>query len=319
MKNLLVIDGNNFAFRAAHSVYLSNDSGKNVSITFSMLNMIRSILEEHNPKQVCVCWDWHGSKKKEELYPQYKQNRKFKGEKEEWFIQDVMTQISELQKILPNFGLKQVRKERIEADDIIGILCEAFENVILVSSDRDLFQLIDYTDTEIFYPPKNMLLTKSNFEEVVGIHPSLYLYYRTLVGDTSDGIPGLKGFGDVTAKKLLKTFGPWPDWFNNEGHLRIQIIQDLNKSQRAVISSFEAKQILTRNYQLMKVGYLIQDMKDELIGDFNSQKLKFDEDLIKSFFLENQFSSYLARFRGWIHPFRMLVVKEEGYGPQDTN
>ena len=71
MYDLILLDGNNFCFRAYYGVVLSTKQGKNTSVAFGMLNMVRSIVQDFNPKQICVCWDYKGSDKKKELYPEY--------------------------------------------------------------------------------------------------------------------------------------------------------------------------------------------------------------------------------------------------------
>jgi len=306
MFDYLILDGHNFAWRAASVMFLRNEKGENTSISFGMLSMIRSLLEEHQPKVVCICWDLGGAKEKLKVYPQYKAERKKKHELPGEFFAEVHAQIAELQTILPYFGIKQIVREGVEADDVIGLLCSGLKNLLVVSSDKGLFQVVDL-GASFYYTPKNVIVKKENFKEVTGIDISLFLFYLTLVGHKGGGIPGLTKFGPKTTQKLLENHGDWTNWFI-EGRVKAGVLEDLNKLQREIIQDPETKIVLKRNYELTKLGFLVSGMKDEILNDLNSQKPIFDEEKIKEFFLKSEFISYLARYRAWVHPFRRLTL-----------
>lgn len=309
MYDYLLIDGPNMAWRAGSVLYLTSPKGKNVSVVFGMLKMIRSLLEKYSPKVVCVCWDQDSSVYKEKIYPEYKIHRKDKPGLPKDFIIDIKSQIEELRNYLQYFGLRQLRRKYVEADDLIGLLCENLKNVLVVSSDKDMFQVVSM-GASLFHPPKDIIINKSNFNEIVGVDPGFYIYYRCITGDRGDGISGLSGFGEVTAKKLINKYGSWLDWFEGD-RIKIDILEDMNKRQRNLIQDPESCKILARNYCLMDIGGLIQDKKEEILKDFNSQELVFNEEVIEKFFLENQFDSIMSRFHGWIHPFRVLTLRRK--------
>jgi 5'-3' exonuclease len=268
--------------------------------------MLRSLIEEHQPKAVCVCWDLGGAKAKQEVYPEYKEERKHKHELPDEFLKEIIIQMAELKKMFPYFGIKQLIKEGVEADDLIGLLCSGLEKVLVVSSDKGLFQVIGL-GASLYYTPKNVIVNLNNFKEVVGVDSDLYPFYMTLVGHKGGGIPGLNKFGPVTSKMILEKHGGWDKWFI-EGRVKAGVLEDLNKSQREIIQTTETKVALKRNYELAKLGFLVRGLKDEVLKEFEDQKATFNEEKIKEFFLENQFTSYLARFRAWIHPFRRLTL-----------
>lgn len=306
MYNYLILDGSNMAWRAASVLNLRNEKGENTSVTFGMLNMIRSLLEDYQPKVVCVCWDLGGSKAKLEVYPQYKESRKKRHELPSEFFKEIHVQISELQNVLPYFGIKQIVREGVEADDLIGLLCSGLENVLVVSSDKGLFQVVDLGAC-LYWTSKNVILKRENFKEVTGIDIDLFPYYLTLVGHKGGGIPGLGKFGPKTSKKLLENHGDWTNWFIKE-RVKVGVLEDLNKSQKEIILNPETKLILKRNYELTILGFLVKDLKDEILDDLHKQKAIFNEDKIKEFLFKNQFVSYLARYRSFIHPFRKLTL-----------
>jgi len=310
----LIVDGSNMAWRAATVSDLRNQKGENTSVAFGMLSMIRSLLEDYQPKAVCICWDEGGSKAKEELYPEYKQNRKkSKSPLPEEFYIEIKVQIKKIQSMIPYFGVRQLIKPGVEADDLIGLLCLSLDGVLVVSSDKDLFQVVDM-GASLFHPPRNVIINKENFKEHSDVGPELYLFYRSVIGDLGDGISGLRGFGPVTTKKLIEKCGSWTEWFIGN-NVKKSVLEVLNKKQRLVIQD-GAKAILDRNYKLMDIGSLVLSKKDEVLREVLDQKPLLDDSKIKEFFFENSFNSYLARFHGWIHPFRRLVkggMKGEGF------
>jgi len=300
----LFIDGNHMAWRSASVMFLSNEQGENVTVAYGMLNMVRSLIEDYQPKSVCVCWDAGGSKAKREFYPDYKKDREVSHFPEQ-FTRDISIQIQKLQSVLQCFGIYQLSRSGVEADDIIGLLCSQYGNgSLVVSGDKGIFQVVQY-GASIYFPNKNIVINKNNFTEVVGVDLDYYTYYLSLVGHKGGGIPGISGIGPVTAKKLLTKYGPWTDWFVG-GRIRIGVLEDMNKKQQEIMLS-DILPVLNRNYKLALLGGLVEDIKDGLVAELHSQKPVLDEDAIKKFFTENQFVKYLASFRGWIHPFRRLV------------
>jgi len=312
---IMIIDGTNFAFRAGlvSGFSLSTSEGVDTTVLFAMLNMIRHQMDKYKPEEVCVCWDWEGSKIKEALYPEYKEARRVREKKKDvspidknLFI-DIGQQIKEVQGVLPYFGIKQVKVRGVEADDVIGLLCEELKDVLVVSSDKDLLQLVE-NGTLVYYTPKDVLVTKDNFKELFGVSPELFIYYKCILGDTSDNIAGLMGFGPKTSAKLVLKYGSWKNWYPPpEFLLRDEILMDLNKSQREQITGNRVIETLDRNYSLMKAGFLVQDLKDTVLKEFLEQTTTFDSEEIEKYFEDKQFSSYIARFKGWIMPFAMMA------------
>lgn len=336
----LIIDGTNFAFRAGlvSGFSLSTSDGDDTTVLFAMLNMIRHQIDKYKPEEVCVCWDWGGSKIKEAIYPEYKARRRVVREKKlqesdaiqessdqessdainvidkSLFI-DIGKQIRELQGVLPYFGIKQVKAKGVEADDVIGLLCEELKGVLVVSSDKDLLQLVN-DGALVYYTPKDVLVTKDNFQELFGVPPELFIYYKSIMGDSSDNIAGLKGFGHKTSVKLVLKYGGWKNWYTHQSKimnlpvLKEEVLGDLNKPQKEEISKEGILEILDRNYSLMKAGYLVQDAKDEVLKEFVEQTMIFNQGEIEKYFVDKSFNSYLTRFSGWILPFAMMAYQK---------
>lgn len=306
--DILIADGNSLAHRAGAVLQLTNNRGEPTSVVFGVLSMIRSILGRFEFSEILICWDLKGSILKKSIYPEYKEHRK-KSMPQEYYV-NVIKQIEDLVVILPAFGIKQLRRVGVEADDIIGILCENIRQKILVlSSDQDLFQVISL-GADVYYPPKDIILTGDNFEETYGVRPKDWIFYRTVIGDASDNIKGLPGFGEVTGKKLISKFGPWPNWFGAENKVKLEVLCEVNKTQKTVLQSDDVLEVLTRNYSLMTLGFLDTDSSVEIMAEYD-QKPVFDEMKIRGYFLEKQFDSFLNRFHGWVHPFRTVYLRKK--------
>jgi 5'-3' exonuclease len=253
-----------------------------------------------------------GSKFRDELFPEYKAHRKKSPNFDPALTSGIKAQMNELVDIFPFFGIKQLKVEGLEGDDLIGILAKELPSTLVVSGDKDMFQLLRY-GVEIYYPPKELFLNKENFAETYseGLSPEAYLYYRTIIGDTSDGIPGLNRFGEKTARKLLLKYGPWIEWFEeNEyapgGHMiRAEIYDELNKVQKESITN-QGLQTLCRNYQLMEIGEPAQEVKEVVLKAYYDQQPMFDDLKIKEFFKDAEFNSMIAKYGWWVHQFRLL-------------
>jgi len=329
--DLLLIDGNGLAHRSAAVLQLTNSQGENTNVIFGVMRMIRAMIERFEVKDICVCWDWKGSVLKKAAYSDYKKNRR--GTLPPDYYSDLDSQIDKLYTVLPAFGIKQLRQEGVEADDVIGLLCEGLlaqgKKILVLSSDQDLFQLVAY-GADVYYTHKDFIFTKENFKENVSeqglkleMEPENYIFYKALKGDDGDNIDGLAGFGKVTAKKFINKYGPWTEWYQQPtGASRYFLkpgisIDGLTAKQKASIQAEDALAKLLRNYSLMSVGWLDRNIADELLEEFYSQAPAFEEEKIKEYFLAQQFDGTLARWRTWSHPFRILFRRKFGWREKD--
>ncbi len=333
MYDTLIVDGNGIAHRSAAVLQLTNGRGENTNVIFGVMKMLRSMIERFEVKDICVCWDWKGSVLKKAAYSDYKKNRR--GTLPPEYYSDLDSQIDKLYKMLPAFGIKQLRREGVEADDIIGLLCEGLmaqgKKVLVLSSDQDLFQLVAF-GVDIYYTHKDFIYTKENFKENISeqglnleMEPENFIFYKTLKGDEGDNISGLGGFGKVTAKKLINRFGPWTEWYETKADL-VKVrhvlkptisIDGLTAKQKTSIQAEGALEKLLLNYSLMSVGWLDRDISESLLEEFYSQAPAFEEEKIKDYFLDQQFEGTLVRWRTWSHPFRILFRRKFGWREDD--
>ena len=202
---LLVIDGNNAAYRAKYTFNLSN-KGEDVSVTYGFLRMLSSLLEKFKPTSVVVAWDRGIPEFRRKMVPEYKANRHLDTDPDE--RADFIRQMDELSDyVLPMAGVVSISNKGSEADDIIYHMSRLSSiPVIVVSSDKDLFQCIN-DNVRVYHPASDMIHTKETIEEKYGISINDYIHWRAIQGDSSDNIPGVQDVGEKTATKLFDSFG----------------------------------------------------------------------------------------------------------------
>lgn len=203
----LVVDGSNALWRvywiAETRQKLVNSKGVWTGPIYLFLKSIKALQDKFKPNNTYVTWDkklhYPSTNFRKELAPEtYKQNRDDDKSKL------IHEQHDELAKWLTVLGIKQIYPGVLEADDIISWLCkEKLQSTIIVSVDKDLLQLVN--DFCHYYNPiKKKLITPENFVEEVGVEILEYNYYKALLGDKSDNVEGIQGYGVQKSTKLCK-------------------------------------------------------------------------------------------------------------------
>ena len=222
MKKLLVTDGNAMLFRAyyatAYGKPMTTRQGIPTNAVFGFANMIQKAIDTVQPDAVLVAFDAGKHTFRHEMYPEYKGGRKPAPD-------DLVPQFQMARDYLDAYGIRWVEMKDIEADDLIGSISlqsPDYQTVIL-SSDRDLLQLIDDT-THVLLMKKGLtemdIMTPESLKETLGIVPSQITDLKGLMGDSSDNIPGVKGIGEKTALKLLAEYGTVENVLAHEGELK---------------------------------------------------------------------------------------------------
>lgn len=208
MKKMLLVDGNSMLFRAyyatAYGRPMSTSNGIPTGAVFGFSNMLHKAIEWIQPDYVCVAFDSAKKNFRHELFPEYKGGRKETPE-------DLVAQFSIVREFLDSWKIKRYEKEGIEADDIIGTI--AFQHpeceIAILSSDRDLLQIIDPT-TSVWLMKKGITELEKMDEAALfakyELSPEQIIDLKGLMGDASDNIPGIPSVGEKTAVKLLKQF-----------------------------------------------------------------------------------------------------------------
>ena len=216
---IMVIDGNSIVNRAYYGVRpLTNAEGLNTNAIYGFLSIYFKILEEVSPDGVCVAFDLRKPTFRHEKYDGYKANRK-------GMPDELAEQMQPLKDVLDAMNIKRLECEGFEADDLIGtvsrICSEAGDECVIVTGDRDSFQLIENEGTTVLLVSSRMGKTETtlyNGAELLlkyGLPPELMRDLKALQGDSSDNIPGVPGVGEKTALELVSRFGSIDSLYEN--------------------------------------------------------------------------------------------------------
>ncbi len=202
---LALIDASNYLYRAFYAIRgLTGPGGKPTNAVYGFLNMWRKYVVDRKPAAVAVCFDRYEKTFREEMDAAYKAQRQAMPD-------DLVPQIEETKRLCRLLGLAVLEEAGFEADDLIGsiavVAAGAGMRAEICSADKDLFQLVKDPDVVVFHPVKEMLLDEAGVLEFFGVKPSQVIDVLSLMGDSSDNIPGVKGVGEKTAKELIATFG----------------------------------------------------------------------------------------------------------------
>jgi DNA polymerase-1 len=213
MKTLTIVDTFGFFFRSYYALpYLKNSEGFPTGLLTGFINFVATLQKDHNSDYLLFALDSKGSSFRKSIDPSYKENRKPPP-------LDLLTQLPVAIDLIKKMGFKTLEISTFEADDIIATVAkDALKNGILVqvvTSDKDLYQLVDDRGISIYDPVKRVKIDERLCQDKFGVRPDQIVDYLSIVGDVSDNIPGVKGVGDKGAKKLLSEYGSLDGIYKN--------------------------------------------------------------------------------------------------------
>ena len=199
-KPFVLVDGSSYFFRAFHALPpLTNSEGHPTGAVYGVVNMIRRLLKDVAPTQFAIVFDAPGKTFRNDLYPEYKANRPPMPD-------DLKRQFEPLINILKALGFPLLIIKDVEADDVIGTLAvqAAAQSlpVLISTGDKDMAQLVNQHVTLINTMSRQVLDTEGVLTKF-GVRPNQIIDYLTLIGDTSDNVPGVPQCGPKTAVKWL--------------------------------------------------------------------------------------------------------------------
>ena len=259
---VLIVDSMNAFIRSFSTINLMNPAGHHIGGLVGYLRSVGYAIKTFRPTRVILVFDGLGStNNKKNLYPEYKGNRNitritnwdmFDNKVDE--SQAMVDQMTRLIQYLQQLPVTLVSIDKIEADDSIGLIADHFEKdplcneITIMSADKDFYQLIS-DKTSVYSPTKKKTYKTADILEEFNVHPNNFLIYKTLLGDASDNLPGIKGMGP---KKIVKLF-PLADV--EEYNLKdiYSMSEDNIDTNHMYKSILEAKHQLDINYQLMNL------------------------------------------------------------------
>ncbi len=293
-KSFYIIDAYAHIFRSYYAIRnLDNNA------IYGFTKILIKLFKDFNPEYAVCVFDTGKPTFRHEMFEQYKANRKKMPE-------DLAMQIPKIKEIVDAFNIKRLEIDGLEADDLIATLAhkgaEEGYRVFIVSSDKDLFQLVK-ENILILDPKKDYKVYDSKgIEEFFGVSPEQVVDVLSLMGDASDNIPGAKGIGEKTAKKLIKEFGSIEKLYNNLHLVKGKMKEKLIASREDV---FLSKKLVELDIH--------RDL-DIKIEDFKVKKP--DREKLYSLFKELRFNSLLKEF-GLESPVEKKK-KDKNYSLVDT-
>ncbi|MHC1623174.1 MAG: 5'-3' exonuclease [Candidatus Methanospirareceae archaeon] len=236
----IAVDVSCLAYR---SFYIMGDlefDGEGTGVLFGIFRDILILQQQWHPVGIAFCFD-HRENRRKRIYAEYKSGRsKEMSEEEQEARLDMFRQIDRLYKRdLSSLGFRNVfRCPGYEADDLIASVCEnspTTDRVLIVSTDNDLWQLLSHR-VAMWSPTRQKLFTAKWFDAEYGIDPPMWADVKAIAGCSSDGVPGVKGVGEITASKYLS------------GNLG-----ESTKAYKAIISSHD---IYERNLKLVRLPFV---------------------------------------------------------------
>ncbi len=284
-KKLFLIDAYSLIFRSYY-VFIRNprmnSKGMNTSAVFGFLNSLLDILHNQQPTHIAAVFDPEGKTFRNEMYEQYKANR-------EETPEDIKMSVPYIKKLLAAFNIEIIEIQGYEADDVIGTLAKHADNkgieTFMLTPDKDYIQLV--SDHVKMYKPGR----SGGNAEIIGPEQACEKYsindpdqirdYLALLGDASDNIPGAKGIGDKTARKLLAQYQSVEHLIQKADEVKGKLKDKIKESADSIRLS---KQLVT----------IVRDVPVEL----DEQKLKlksFNAQALKDIFEELEFRAMMKR------------------------
>lgn len=207
---LMILDGNSIVNRAFYGVRTLNaPDGTPTNAIYGFTAILQRLLDEHKPDAVAVTFDLKAPTFRHKAYEGYKAQRK-------GMPDELAVQMPLLKETLDAMGIRRYEMEGYEADDLLGTAAAICEKegweCIVVTGDKDSLQLISDTTTVCNVKSRmgqteTINYTPERFREEYGFEPLKMVDLKSLMGDTSDNIPGVPGIGEKTAMDLIQRFG----------------------------------------------------------------------------------------------------------------
>jgi len=221
-KRIYLVDGSGYIFRAYHALppLTRKSDGAPVGAVSGFCNMLHKLLEdvraEDGAGHLAVIFDTARKTFRSDIYPEYKAHRPPPPE-------DLVPQFSMIRDAVRAFNVPMYEMQGFEADDIIATYARRAKaegyDVVIVSSDKDLMQLVDENIT-MLDPMKQRRIGPDEVREKFGVGPDRVIDVQALAGDSSDNVPGVPGIGVKTAAQLIEEYGDLDGLLEHAGEIK---------------------------------------------------------------------------------------------------
>lgn len=242
MDKLVLVDGNAILHRAYHALPpLTTKKGEPINAVYGLVSMLLKVIQDIKPSHIVVCFDEKGPTFRHKEFAGYQAQRP-KTDNE------LIGQFAKARKTVEAFRIPIYSKEGFEADDVIGTLSkQARQEVVIISGDRDILQLVDGR-VKMFMPVAGLssgkMMDTEDVVEKMGVMPVLIIDYKALVGDPSDNYSGVAGIGPKTAIGLLERFGNLDGIYKNLDKISPSVREKLQKEKKNAYLSYRLATIV---------------------------------------------------------------------------
>ncbi|TPJ19036.1 DNA polymerase I [Mesorhizobium sp. B2-7-3] len=261
--HLFLIDGSGYIFRAYHALppLTRKSDGLPVGAVSGFCNMLWKLMQDARntdvgivPTHFAVIFDYSSKTFRNDLYPEYKANRSAPPE-------DLIPQFGLIRQATRAFNLPCVEMEGFEADDLIAtycrLACEAGGDTTIISSDKDLMQLVGET-VGMYDPMKDRQIGIPEVVEKWGVPPEKMIDLQALTGDSVDNVPGVPGIGPKTAAQLLEQFGDLDGLLARAGEIKQE------KRRESIIANADKARI-SRQLVMLKNDVPVAEGLDDFV------------------------------------------------------
>lgn len=317
--SILCVDAMNMFIRSFAVINTTDDQGSHSGGIFGIFQSLKVMIELFKPSKIIFCWEGkNSSKRRKQLLPEYKQdrtvrkslNRTFEWEtpEEEWIA--FKKQLYRIKQYLDTMPIVQLEVENQEADDLIAYVsnyCFPNNNKIIISSDKDYFQLIS-NSVSVFRPIKKELITTNKMLEEYGCSPKNWILMKCIIGDKSDSVAGIKGIGIKTAIKLF------PFLSEDKEYSILDVINwgIEHKGQNPKYEKFSNLEI----QEMLKVSYKVMQLMTHEISATSitkirdlveKEKTEFKPFQLRLLFLQDGATKQNDYFESWTKLFLPLI------------
>ncbi len=293
-KPLILVDGSSYLYRAFHALpALTNSKKFPTGAIKGIVSMINVLLKTYQPEEIAIVFDAKGKTFRDDLYKEYKATRKE-------MPSELAMQIKPIHEIIRAMGLPLIMIEGVEADDVIGTLAKQAESenisVLISTGDKDIAQLVTPRVT-LINTMTNTLMDPAGVKEKFGVRPDQIIDYLTLVGDTSDNVPGVDKVGPKTAVKWLDEYGSLDNILANADKISGKIGENL----RAATAHLPLTKTLVTIKLDVELPFKITDLK----------RNEIDKDSLIKIYKELEFNSWLSELLKDSHTVETVTNKNK--------
>lgn len=279
MKKLIIIDVSNYIFRAYFAIRpLHAPDGTPVNAVYGVMSMIHNMIVKYKPTHILIAKDTKEGSFRREIYPEYKAHRSEPPD-------ELIPQFALVDELIKALAIPEIKMARYEADDVIGSVAtqwkKEFDEILIASGDKDLMQFVD-GPVKMLDTMKEIIYEREEVKDKMGVYPEQIVDYLSLIGDSSDNIPGVPGIGPKGAQNLLEEYQNLEVVLENVANIK-------NKRCQTALMEHKDKALLSK-----ELAKIVVDLKLELNFGQSSYQLRVTPEL-EAFFDKVGFRTWAAK------------------------